>query len=160
VTSRDQAAGAGAAEPRRIRIVLADDHRVVRRGLELVLNAEPEFEVVAEVGDVDAVRRALREHQPDVLVLDLNMPGEPSLPAIPALRAAAPDTQIVVLTMEYQPAYVREARRAGALGYVLKEAADSELAEAVRRAAAGAGYLNRRLAERLVADTTIERDWG
>ena len=137
---------------RPVRIVLAEDHQVVRRGLQLVLDGEADLTVVDQAGDVGAVHTAVRRHRPDVLVLDLNMPGGRPLDAIPRLRAQVPETQIVVLTMEADPALVRAARRAGALGYVLKESADGELVEAVRRAAAGAPYLNRRLAARLVAD--------
>jgi two-component system response regulator NreC len=87
-----------------------------------------------------------------VLVLDLNMPGGSSLEAIPQIRGESPDTQIVVLTMQQEPAFAREALSAGALGYVLKEAADEELVEAVRRAAAGESYLNPRLGARIAAE--------
>jgi two-component system, NarL family, response regulator NreC len=134
-----------------IRIVLADDHAVVRRGLRLLLDSEPDFEV-AEAGDVDGARRYVRGHHPAVLVLDLNMPGGSSLDAIPQLRAEAPDTQIVVLTMQDEPAFARQALGARALGYVLKEAADGELVEAVRRAAAGDSYLNPRLGARVASE--------
>jgi two-component system response regulator NreC len=135
-----------------IRIVLADDHQVVRRGLELLLNSEAGFEVVAEAGDVDTARRYVRGHHPGVLVVDLNMPGGSVLEAIPELRRESPDTQIVVLTMQEDPAFAREALRAGALAYVLKEAAESELVEAVRRAAAGEIYLNPQLGARIAAE--------
>ena len=126
-----------------LRIVIADDHSVVRRGLRQLLESEPAIEVVAEASDVDSARRYVRGHQPDVLVLDLNMPGRSTLEAIPEIRAEFPDTQIVVLTMQDEPAYAREALGAGVMGYVLKEAADDELIEAVRRAAAGDIYLTR-----------------
>jgi len=116
-----------------IRIVLADDHAVVRRGLKLLLDSEPGFEVVAEAGDIDDARRYVRGHHPAVLVLDLNMHGDSSLEAIPVIRGESPDTQIVVLTMEDQPEYAREALAGGAIGYVLKEAAEDELVEAVCR---------------------------
>jgi len=141
-----------AGEQRQLRIILADDHRVVRRGLQMVLDAEPDFTVVDQAGDVDAVHSSVREHRPDVLVLDLNMPGGSVLDAIPRLRAESPATQIVVLTMETSPAAVRAVREAGALGFVLKDAADSELADAVRRVAAGERYLNRRMASKLIAE--------
>lgn len=134
------------------RIVIADDHSVVRSGLRMLLDGEPDFEVVAEAGDIDSARRYVRGHKPAVLVLDLNMPGDPSLPAIPQLREEFPGTQIVVLTMQDDPAFAREAMRAGALGYVLKEAADSELVEAVRVAAAGNTYLHPSLGARLAAE--------
>jgi two-component system, NarL family, response regulator NreC len=141
-----------AAHSEAIRIVLADDHQVVRRGLQLLLNTEPDFEVVAEAGDVDAARRYVRGHKPSVLILDLNMPGGSVLEAIPSLRQEAPDTQIVVLTMQEDPAFAREALRAGALAYVLKEAAENELVEAVRRAASGEIYLNPQLGARIAAE--------
>ena len=132
--------------------MIADDHAVVRRGLRQVLDAEEGFEVVAEAVDLDGARRYVRGHHPDVLVLDLNLPGGLSLGAIPELRAGFPDTQIVVLTMQDEPAYARQALSSGALGYVLKEAAESELVHAVRRAAAGDTYLNPRLGARVAAE--------
>jgi two-component system response regulator NreC len=140
------------APPTPIRIVLADDHAVVRSGLKLVLENEPAFEVVAEASDVDAARRYVRGHRPAVLVLDLNMPGGSSLEAIPAIREESPQTQIVVLTMQDEPAFARQALSTGALAYVLKEAADDELVEAVRRAAAGETYLNPKLGARVARE--------
>jgi two-component system response regulator NreC len=124
---------------------------VVRRGLRQLLDSEPGFAVVAEADDVDSARRYTRGHDPDVLVLDLNMPGRPTLDAIPEIRSEFPNTQIVVLTMQDEPAYARQALTAGVLGYVLKDAADAELVEAVRRAAGGDSYLNPRLGARLAA---------
>lgn len=147
--------GNPAQRPRKgqpITIVIADDHGVVRSGLRMLLDSELDLEVVAEAADVDSARRYVRGHQPAVLILDLNMPGEPSLPAIPQLREEFPATQIVVLTMQDDPAFAREAMRAGALGYVLKEAADAELVEAVRDAACGTTYLHPRLGARLAAE--------
>jgi len=136
----------------RVTIVIADDHQVVRAGLRLLLEAEEGFQVVGEAGDIATTERRVSAHRPRVLILDLNMPGEPSLPAIPRLREGAPDTQIVVLTMQNDPAFAREALRAGALGYVLKEAADTELVQAVRMAAEGRTYLNPELGARLAAE--------
>ncbi len=138
-----------------ITIVLADDHQVVRAGLRLLLEAEEGFRVIAEAGDVPTTERRVTAYHPRVLILDLNMPGGSSLPAIPRLRASAPDTQIVVLTMQNEPAFAREALRAGALGYVLKEAADDELVQAVRLAAEGRTYLNPELGARLAAEPPI-----
>jgi two-component system response regulator NreC len=135
-----------------IRVVIADDHAVVRRGLRQVLDAQDGFEVVAEASDLADARRYVRGHHPDVLILDLNLPEGLSLGAIPDIRAENPETQIVVLTMQNEPAYAREALSAGALGYVLKEAAESELVEAVQRAAAGDTYLNPRLGARVAAE--------
>ena len=134
-----------------IRVVIADDHSVVLRGLRQILDVDGEFEVVAEARDLDSARRYVRGHRPDVLVLDLNMPGGSSLDGIPDIRAESPDTQIVVLTMQDEPAYARRALSAGALGYVLKDAAEEELVEAIRRATAGDTYLNPRLGARLAA---------
>jgi two-component system, NarL family, response regulator NreC len=135
-----------------ITIVLADDHLVVRAGLRMLLQAEEGFEVVAEAGDVATTERRVTAYHPRVLILDLNMPGESSLPAIPRLRQSAPDTQIVVLTMQNDPAFAREALRTGAIGYVLKEAAESELVQAVRMAAEGRTYLDPELGARLAAE--------
>ena len=103
-------------------------------------------------GNAEDALRYVRGHKPDVLVIDLNMPGGSTLDAIPEIRGEAPDTQIVILTMQNEPAYARQALAAGVMGYVLKEAADDELLEAVRRAAAGDTYLNPRLGARLAAE--------
>lgn len=137
---------------RLIRIVIADDHAVVRRGLRTLLDGEPDLEVVAEADTAEAARRYVHGHHPNVLVLDINMPGGSSLEAVPAMRAESPDTQIVILTMQTEAIYARQAMRAGVLGYVLKEAADAELIEAVRRAAAGDVYMNPRLGARVAAE--------
>ena len=134
-----------------LRVVIADDHSLLRRGLRQLLEDEG-VEVVAEAGDVDTARRYVRGHHPNVLVLDLNMPGSSSLESIPVIRSESPLTQIVVLTMQDEPAYARQALSAGALGYVLKESADSELVEAVRAAAAGQSYLNPRLGAKVAAE--------
>jgi two-component system response regulator NreC len=151
VSIEDESGGEGAPE-QTIRIVLADDHEVVRTGLRMLLDSQPDFEVVAEASDTDSARRYVRGHHPKVLVLDLNMPGGSSLEAIPAMREEFPDTQIVVLTMQKEPPFAREALSAGALGYVLKEAAHAELVEAVRRAAVGESYLNPRLGARMASE--------
>jgi two-component system, NarL family, response regulator NreC len=139
------------ADRSRTTIVIADDHTVVRQGLRLLIDAEPSLQVVAEAGTVADAERLTRAHRPSVLVLDLNMHGESGLEAIPRLRADAPDTAIVVLTMQDDPGYARQALQSGALGFVLKEAADEELLEAIALAAAGETYLNPRLGARLAA---------
>jgi two-component system, NarL family, response regulator NreC len=134
-----------------ITVVLADDHAVVRKGLRLLLEAESGLRVKAEAGTVpDAIRMA-RAHRPDVLVLDLNMPGGSGLAAIPTIRDEAATTAIVVLTMQDDPSFARKALQSGALGFVLKEAADDELLGAIRLAAEGETYLNPRLGARLAA---------
>jgi two-component system response regulator NreC len=132
-------------------IVIADDHTIVRQGLRLLIDADPAMQVVAEAGTVPDAERLTRAHRPTVLVLDLNMHGESGLEAIPRLRETAPDTAIVVLTMQDDPGFARQALQTGALGFVLKEAADEELLEAIRLAAAGENYLNPRLGARLAA---------
>ena len=131
-----------------IRLVIADDHAVVRTGLKLLLEAEDGVAVVAEAGEIETTKRMVAAHRPDVLVLDLNMPGPASLPAIPEL---AQQTSVVVLTMQNDPAFARQALQSGALGYVLKEAADAELVGAVRAAAEGRTYLNPELGAQLAA---------
>ena len=134
-----------------IRVVIADDHAVVRSGLRMLLDAEEGLHVVAEAGNVPDAMRMVRAHRPGVAVLDLNMPGGSILEAIPQLRESTPETSIVVLTMQDDPAFARQALQSGALGFVLKEAADEELLEAVRLAARGETYLNPRLGARLAA---------
>lgn len=133
-------------------IVLADDHAVVRTALRMLLESEPGFEVVAEAGDAPSAVRYVRGHKPSVLILDLNMPGPSSLESIPDIKEASPETQIVVLTMQAETAFARQALQAGVVGYVLKEAADDELVQAVRSAAGGQTYLQPALGARLAAE--------
>jgi two-component system response regulator NreC len=141
------------SEPKtdKISVVIADDHEVVRSGLRGLLEAEPDLEVTAEARDVRSTMAFVRAQQPGVLVLDLNMPGDSSLGAIPELLEASPGTKIVVLTMQSDPAFAREALRAGALGYVLKDAANTELVQAVRAAMEGRTYLEPQLGAKLAA---------
>jgi two-component system response regulator NreC len=134
-----------------ISIVLVDDHEVVRSALRLLLDDEDDLEVVAEAGEIDAASRLLRDHRPDVLILDRNLRAGPSTPAIPSLRAASPETAIVVLTAEREPSFARDALRVGVLGYVLKDEAKAQLVAAVRMAAAGSAYLPPELSVRLAA---------
>jgi two-component system, NarL family, response regulator NreC len=138
------------------KVVIADDHAVVRGGLRALLEAEPDLEVVAEAGDLESARRYVRAHRPGVLVLDLHMPDGSSLPEIPNFKQDSPDTAIVVLTMQEDPAFAREALRSGAIGYVLKEAAGSELAKAVRLALEGKTYLQPELGAKLAAEPAPE----
>jgi two-component system, NarL family, response regulator NreC len=135
-----------------ITVVLADDHAVVRSGLRLLLERSGDLEVVSEAGTAEDAVRTVLGHKPSVLVLDLNMPGElTSLDAIPKVADVSPATRVVVLTMQEDPEFARRALRAGAAGYVLKEAADTELVEAIRRAAAGETYLTPSLGAALAA---------
>ena len=142
-------------------IVIADDHAIVRSAVRNVLEAEAGFEVVAEAGDVGAALRKVRAYKPNVLVLDLNMPGGSSLEAIPKFLEGSPLSAIVVLTMDDSPESARVALRAGACGFALKEAADTELVEAVRAAARGHKYLDPHLGSRAaVSPEQIERPDG
>ncbi|MGZ4187621.1 MAG: response regulator transcription factor [Solirubrobacteraceae bacterium] len=134
-----------------IRIVLADDHVAVRRNLKQLLDREDDITVVAEAADLSTVARHVREHRPDVLVLDLEMPGGSSLETIAQLRRVVPDTGIVVLTMEPSPIFAQQALQTGAVGFVLKDRADDELPEAVRTAAACGEYVSPRIAAGLDA---------
>jgi two-component system response regulator NreC len=134
-----------------ITIVLADDHAVVRDGLRMLLVAEEDMDVVAEAGDVEAAKRSVLGHKPTVLVLDLNMPGGSSLEAISRVAEISPNTVVVVLTMQEDPAFAREALQAGARGYVLKHAAGAELVQAIRAAAGGGTWLNPDLGARMAA---------
>jgi two-component system, NarL family, response regulator NreC len=135
-----------------VTIVLADDHKVVRSGLRMLLESDARWRVLDEAGSVSETVEVVRESRPQVLVLDLNMGGESSLDVIPQLRAEMPDTQIVVLTMQSDSAFARAALRAGAVGYVLKDAADAELMNAVELAAQGRTYLNPELGARLASE--------
>jgi two-component system response regulator NreC len=126
-----------------VTIVVADDHAVVRAGLRALLERAGEFTVLSEVGDAETAVRSVLGHKPDVLVLDLNMPGAlSSLEAIPQVAAASPDTRVVILTMQEEPEAARRALRAGAAGYVLKDAGDEELVAAIKHVASGGTYLN------------------
>ena len=125
--------------------MLADDHAIVRSALRALLEVEAEFAVVAEAGEVEEAVRKVLAYKPRVLVLDLSMPGGSTLAAIPRMLQASVETAIVVLTMEDEPRFAREALRAGALGFVLKEAADTELVDAVHAAVKGKRYLNPQL---------------
>jgi two-component system response regulator NreC len=136
-------------------IVLADDHEMVRFGLRHVLDAHEDLSVVAEAGTIDEAVAAARERRPAVLVLDLAMPGHApgaTLDALPDVARRVAPARIVILTMQDDPEFARRALRTGAIGYVLKEAAPTELVEAVRRAAAGRPFLSPGLGAQLAAD--------
>ena len=134
-----------------VRILIVDDHAMVRIGLRLLLEEEGDFQVVGEAGDVEGALARARADAPDVVLLDLNMPGRASLPAIPELLEAAPGSAVVVMTQHDEPEFARVALSGGASGFVLKEAAHSELVDAVRAAVAGRTYLNPSLGARLAA---------
>ena len=131
--------------------MLADDHTIVRSSLRMLLDAQPDLEVVAEAADAEEAARKVLAYKPRVIVLDLSMPGGSSLGVIPKMLESSPGTAVVVLTMEDEPRLAREALRVGALGFVLKESADTELVEAVRAGATGLRYLTPRLGAEIAA---------
>jgi two-component system, NarL family, response regulator NreC len=134
-----------------IRLLIVDDHQLVRSGLRRLLEAEEDIEVEDEAGTAyDAVRLA-RLHKPDVILLDVVMPGGNGIDAIPEILEASPSTHVLALSMQDDPSYVRHAFAVGAKGYVLKEAADDELLAAVREVANGGNYVDHQLGSRLAA---------
>ena len=143
------------AEPARssarrpIRVVLADDHALMRRSLRLLLDGQEGVEVVSEAGDLTRGGRDVHQHRPHVLVLDLGMPNGSSIDFIRQLREQVPTTEIVVLTMEDGPGFAQQALDVGAIGFVLKDTADTELPEAVRNAARGDEFISPRVDSRL-----------
>ena len=133
-----------------VRVLIVDDHAVVRSGLRLLLEGEEGIEVAGEAGNAqEAIFRAL-ETSPDVILLDLVMPGQSGLDVIPTLLKERPDAKVLVLSMQDEPQYVRQAFAAGASGYVLKEAADTEVVAAIREVANGGRYLHAELGARLL----------
>jgi DNA-binding NarL/FixJ family response regulator len=134
-----------------IRVLIVDDHAVVRTGLRRVLDAEADIETVAEAPDAERAIFEAIESKPDVVLLDVMMPGKSGIEALPSLLQAVPDARVLILSMQDDPRYVREAFDAGASGYVLKEAADTEVVDAVRAVAKGEQYVHPALGARLVA---------
>jgi len=140
-----------------IKVLIVDDHAVVRSGLRYVLEAGEDIDVVAEAGDARHAVFETRATKPDVVLMDVVMPGKSGIEAIPDVLKDAPDAKILILSMQDDPRYVREAFAAGAAGYILKEAADTDLVAAVREVAAGGRYVHPALGARLVAADAEER---
>ena len=136
---------------RRVRVLLADDHVTVRYGLKLLIDAEPDMTVVAEADDGDEAVRKTIEVKPDVVVMDISMPGMNGLAATRALKQAQPGTLVITLTRHTEDAYLQELLRAGASGYVLKRSAPTELLHAIRGVAAGGQYLDSTMTSHLTA---------
>jgi two-component system, NarL family, response regulator NreC len=136
----------------KIRIVLADDHVVLRAGLRALLNSEPDMLVVGEAGDGSEALEQVEQQQPDVLVLDLMMPNVKGIDIIENLTARFPTTRVLILTMHADTQYIRHVLKVGGAGYVLKSSADTELITAIREIAGGRSYLTPEATEILLAD--------
>jgi two-component system, NarL family, response regulator NreC len=134
-----------------ISVLIVDDHAVLRAGLKLLLDREDDLETVGEAPDARNAIFLTRRHKPGVILLDVTMPGRSGLDVLPELLDESPESRVLILSMEDDPSYVRQAFAAGASGYMLKEAADAELVDAVRRVAAGAQYVHPALGARLVS---------
>jgi DNA-binding NarL/FixJ family response regulator len=141
-----------ARSPERIRVVVADDHVLYRRGLEMVLGAEPDIEIVGEAADGDEAVRQVEEHLPDVVLLDLRMPRRDGIEACSAIRAVAPATRILVLTMSDEESDLFQAVRAGANGYLLKDVPGDDVADAVRAVAGGQSLISPSMASALLSE--------
>ena len=139
------------------RVLIVDDHAVVRAGLKLPVDAEEDLEAVGEAGSAREAVFEARTTKPDVVLMDVMMPEQSGLKVVPQLVKEHPEATVLVLSMQDDPRYVREAFEAGASGYVLKEAADAELVAAIRDVAAGGRYVHPELGARLVAAETAER---
>lgn len=134
-----------------IRIGICDDHGLVRSGLRRVIEAEADLEVTGEAANADEALALVRERSPDVLLLDITMPGQSGIDALPQLRQAAPGMKVLMLSMQNDPAYVREALAAGANGYLPKDAADADLVKALHDVVNGRRYVHPLLGARLVS---------
>jgi two-component system, NarL family, response regulator NreC len=130
-----------------INIVLADDHQVVRKGLIALLSAEPDFKIIGEAGDGQEAINLVTRLQPDVLILDLMMPGINGLEVTRRLNVQSPGVRVVILSMHNNEAYVLEALRSGACAYILKESPSEELVLGIREVTAGRRYLSSPLSE-------------
>jgi DNA-binding NarL/FixJ family response regulator len=134
-----------------VRVLIVDDHAVVRAGLVMLLNAAEDIEAVGEAGSAREAILQARELKPDLILMDVVMPNQSGLDVVPTLLHEHPEVKVLVLSMQDDPRYVREAFSAGASGYVLKEAADSEVVSAIREVARGGRYVHPELGARLVA---------
>jgi DNA-binding NarL/FixJ family response regulator len=141
----------------KIRVLIVDDHAVVRSGLRLLLDKEADIEVVGEAGDVRSAVLEVRAAKPDVVLMDVVMPGPSGIEGVPAVLKEAPKAAVLILSMQDDPQYVRQAFGAGASGYVLKEAADTDVVGAVREVAAGGRYVHPALGARLAVAEAEDR---
>jgi two-component system response regulator NreC len=141
----------GEAGQQMITVVLADDHELVRDGIRMVLEAESDIEVVAQAADAESAARYVLGHRPSILILDLSMPGRPSLELMPQIAESSPETAVIVVTMQNEPAFAKQALQSGAQGFVVKQSAAAELVQAVRSVLAGETYINPSLGARMAA---------
>ncbi len=137
---------------RKLRILLADDHETVREGLKVILNAQPDMEVVAEASDGNAAISQATAFSPDIVVMDVTMPRLNGLQATAALRECCPGVRVLTLTRHADDGYLQQLLRAGASGYVLKQSRASELLHAIRAVASGGKYLDPAVADRVIGD--------
>jgi two-component system, NarL family, response regulator LiaR len=136
-----------------IKVLLVDDHKIVRQGVRAYLQTLPDIQVVAEAESGTAAVEALKNHQPDVVLMDLEMPGElDGIAATRQIRKLRPETQVIVVTSHHQDEYIFPAVRAGAISYLLKDVEPDELAAAIRKAAQGEAVLDSRVASRIVQE--------
>ena len=141
----------------KIRVLIVDDHAVLRSGLHLLLDAQAGIEVVGEAADVKEAVFEARDKKPDVVLMDVVMPGQTGIEGVPLVLKEAPEAKVLVLSMQDDPRYVHEAFAAGAAGYILKEAVDAEVVEAIQRVAAGDHYVHPALGARLIAAEAQEK---
>ena len=144
----------------KIRVLLADDHAIVRAGLRMILAAEPDMTIVGETADLEGALRMTEETHPDVVVMDISMPGMNGLDGIRRVKESVPDTQVVVLTMHEDQRYFFQALEAGASGYVIKGAAPIELLTAIRAVRSGQAYFCPSLAKQMLNDYLRRADAG
>lgn len=133
------------------RILLADDHAVLRKGMRHLIEAEPDMEVVGEADDGSEVEGKVQALAPDIVIVDLSMPKMDGMETVRRLKAAGATCRILVLTVQEDPSYLRDLLSAGALGYMLKRAAADELVRAIRAIASGSVYVDSRLANKLIS---------
>ena len=143
--------------PDSVRVLIVDDHAVVRSGIRLLLEQEPDIEPVGEAGTGREAVFQARALKPDVILMDVVMPDQTGLEVLPTLLHEQPEVKVMLLSMQDDPRYVREAFEAGASGYVLKEAADADVVAAIREVASGGHYVHPELGARLVAAESRER---
>ena len=141
----------------KIRVMIVDDHAILRAGLRMLVNAQADMEVVSEAPDGEKAVQEVRESRPDVTLLDLTMPRVGGMKALQEIARNCPETRVLVLTMHDDPAYLRSALAAGASGYLLKRAVDSELIAAIRAVHRGGVFVDSRLASILVQDVLAKK---